>query len=70
MNSESHYGVPILFLKKNKRLIKELSVLSELKVNYIDSQARNLIMAIQSTILISKLSTISTTNCAICVTYF
>ena len=46
------------------------SVLSELKGNYMDSQAHSLVIAIRSTILIFKLPTISTTDCAICIIYF
>ena len=69
MNSESHYGVPIYFLswEENKQLIKKQSVLSELKGNYIDNQARRIMIAIQPTILILKLPTTSATDCAICV---
>ena len=36
----------------------------------MDSQARSLVIAIQSAILIFKLPTIGTTDCAICVIYF
>ena len=36
----------------------------------MDSQAHSLVIAIRSTILIFKLPTISTTDCAICIIYF
>ena len=45
---------------ENKRFIRKQSVLSELKGNYIDNQTRNLMIAIQPTVLIFKLPTIST----------
>ena len=42
-----------------------------IKRSYIDSQARNLVIAIQSTYNIDfQAPTISTSNCAICVIYF
>ena len=47
-------------LKLKTKFIKKQSVLSELKGNYTDNQARSLIIAIQPTNLICKLSTIST----------
>ena len=50
-----------IFMGKNKRFVKKQSVLSELKGNYTDNQARSLMIAIQPTNLIFKLSTISTT---------
>ena len=50
-----------IFYGKSKHFVKKQSVLSELKGNYTDSQARSLMIAIQSTNLILKLSTISTT---------
>ena len=50
-----------IFYGKNKQFVKIQSVLSKLKGNYTDSQARSLMIAIQSTNLILKLSTISTT---------
>ena len=46
---------------ENKRFIKKQSVLSELKENYTDNQARTLMIAIQPTNLIFMLSTISST---------
>ena len=50
-----------IFYGENKRFVKKQSVLSELKGNYTDNQARSLMIAIQPTNLIFKLSTISTT---------
>ena len=46
---------------KNKQFVKNQSVLFELKGNYIENQVRSLMIAIQPTKLIFKLSTISTT---------
>ena len=48
-------------MAKNKWLVKKQSVLSEFKGNYTDNQAHSLMIANQPTILIFKLSTISTT---------
>ena len=50
-----------IFYGENKRFIKKQSVLSKLKGNYRDNQARSLMIAIQPINLIFKLSTISTT---------
>ena len=50
-----------IFFRKNEWFIKKQSILSELKGNYMDSQAHSLVIAIQSTILIFKLPTISIT---------
>ena len=51
MTSESRYGVPI---KKKWAIHKKQLVLSELKGNYIDSQARSLVIVTQPTILVSS----------------
>ena len=50
-----------IFYGENKRFVKKQSNLSELKGKYSDNQAHNLMIAIQPTNLIFKLSTISTT---------
>ena len=55
-----------IFYGENMRFVKKQSLLSELKGNYTDTQARSLMIAIQPTNLIFKLSTISTTG-SICV---
>ena len=56
---KSHYGIPMHFLWKNEQFIKQQSVLSELKGNYTDNQACSLMIAVQPTNLVFKLSTIN-----------
>ena len=55
-----------IFYGENMQFVKKQSLLSELKGNYTDTQARSLMIAIQPTNLIFKLSAISTTG-SICV---
>ena len=63
MNSKSHCGIPIHFLQgKISDSSEKQSVLFELKGNYTDNQTRSLMIAIQPTVLIFKLPTISTPN--------
>ena len=50
-----------IFYEKNKQSVKKQSVSSELKENYTDNPTCSLMIAIQPTNLIFKLSTISTT---------
>ena len=51
-----------IFYGEKKWFVKKQSVLSELKGNYTDNQARSLMIAIQPTKVVFKLSTISTTT--------
>ena len=50
-----------IFYGENKRFVKKQSVLSKLKGNFTDNQAHSLMIAIQPTNLIFRLSAISTT---------
>ena len=50
-----------IFYGENKWFVKKQSILSESKGNYTDNQACSLMITIQPTNLIFKLSTISTT---------
>ena len=54
-----------IFMEKNKRFVEKQSVLSEIKGNYTDNQACSLMIAIQPTNLIFKLSTIRHHNCGL-----
>ena len=69
MNSEIHYSVPIHFLWGKLSYSSKYNSLyiSELKGNYTDNQVHSLTIAMQPTISIFKLLTISATDCTICV---